>query len=758
MKKEILRTIEMPEQKVTNQQLLLPESAEYTVSLLGTNNDHIVDEEGRITRPLVEQEIAVDLAVTIDGETMEHLAQKVLIPGVNAKADSVNPKPIVVPELSEWFGYAGEIDVDERSRIVLAKDLDEQFHAGIEEFVLDFHDLYGVTLEVLVDDAVQENDLYFASSAEERLGEEGYIIQIDDGIRVTAQHETGMYWATRTLLQILVGNDAAIPKGEMRDYPKWDIRGFMLDVGRKTISMQFLKELSKQMAWYKLNDFHIHLNDNYIFLEDYTERGLDPFEAYSGFRLESSIDGLTSEDVYYTKEAFAELMKASKTRGVQIVPEIDVPAHSLALTQARPDLAMGNVGREADHLDLTNPDTLPFVKEVLNEYLEGEDPLFTKDTVVHVGTDEYDEAFTEEFRQFTDDMLGFIQDDHQRTVRLWGSLTARPGKTPVRSEGVQMNIWSADWTHPQEMYDQGYDLINTLDSALYIVPDAGYYRDYLAIEELYDQWEAHVMDGIAFPVSSPQLLGGAFAVWNDQIDLRNNGIAEIDIYDRIDHAMPILAAKLWGSSGEVAFADFQKHVQQVGPTPRTNLRHEVASVSNDIIAYDFTQSETQDFSENRYDMTEKKNVDFQDGLVLTGGASYLTTPLADVALGHKLLFRVKQDAAAAKDSEQILFEQGTTQIKASQNKEGKLGFSREGLDYVFAYELPKDEWVDLALVTEKQKTSLYVNGKFVEELRRVRDGQFYASMNASLLLPIKRIGSQTDAFQGKISNVCIVKG
>ncbi len=163
---------------------------------------------------------------------------------------------------------------------------------------------------------------------------------------------------------------------------------------------------------------------------------------------------------------------------------------------------MGNVGRQADHLDVTNPGSLEFVKGLWDEYLDGENPVFDSETIVNVGTDEYDAKYTEEFRKFTDDLLGYMQDEKDRTVRLWGSLSARPtivnvgtdeydakyteefrkftddllgymqdekdrtvrlwgslsarpGNTPVRSENVQMNIWNNGWSDPSDMFKAG---------------------------------------------------------------------------------------------------------------------------------------------------------------------------------------------------------------------------------------------------------------------------------------------------------------
>lgn len=76
-----------------------------------------------------------------------------------------------------------------------------------------------------------------------------------------------------------------IPKGQTRDYPLYEVRGFILDVGRKTFTMDYLQQVVKEMSWYKMNDFQVHLNDNLIGLENVK----DPMKAYSGFRLESDI-------------------------------------------------------------------------------------------------------------------------------------------------------------------------------------------------------------------------------------------------------------------------------------------------------------------------------------------------------------------------------------------------------------------------------------------------------------------------------------
>lgn len=108
-----------------------------------------------------------------------------------------------------------------------------------------------------------------------------------------------------------------------------------------------------------------------------------------------------------------------------------------------------------------------------------------------------------------------------------------------------MNIWNDGWANPKSMYQQGYDLIDMNDGSVYIVPAAGYYADYLSRKSMYNYDPATRM---GVPSGSEQTLGGAYAIWNDMVDQRANGLTEMEIYDRFDDAAPYYAAALWGKS------------------------------------------------------------------------------------------------------------------------------------------------------------------------------------------------------------------
>ena len=98
-----------------------------------------------------------------------------------------------------------------------------------------------------------------------------------------------------------------------------------------------------------------------------------------------------------------------------------------------------------------------------------------------------------------------------------------------------MNIWNDGWANPKSMYQLGYDLIDMNDGSVYIVPAAGYYADYLSRKSMYNYDPATRM---GVPSGSEQTLGGAYAIWNDMVDQRANGLTEMEIYDRFDDAAP----------------------------------------------------------------------------------------------------------------------------------------------------------------------------------------------------------------------------
>ena len=761
---DVINNLVIPAVAKGDTKMALPQVPEgFEIEFIGADYEQILDRDLTIHQPIVDTIVSVNYKVKKGDQEKITGAYNVTIPGKNSPDVSINAKPKVVPELAEWVGTEGSFTISDDSRIVINPAYKDDLAYLAKTFKADYQAQTGKEIEVVYANTPGAHDFYFTlGSSDTGLKEEGYLMTVGDSVKVEAVDKTGAFWATQSILQILKQNSNTIPNGQTRDYPKYEVRGFMLDVGRMPYSLDILKDIAKNMAYYKMNDFQVHLNDNYIWVEDY---GDNAFDAYSGFRLESDIKAggngglnqadLTSKDVFYTKDQFRTFIQECRDMGVAVVPEFDTPAHSLALTKVRPDLAMKDksVARHWDHLDLDSmyDESLAFTQSIFNEYMNGDDPVFDQNTTVNVGTDEYDGKYAENFRQYTDDMLKFIQDTG-RDVRLWGSLSMRKGSTPVRSENVQMNIWNTSWANPNEMYKQGFDLINMVDGTLYMVPGAGYYNDYLNSQNIYNNWQPNNMGGTIIPAGDEQMLGSAYAIWNDMVDKKANGISEYDIYDRFEKGLPAMSSKLWGDGQDLKYNELNEVVNSLGTAPNSNPRDVVTSKSDTVLNYDFNKSEIVDKSGNEYNVVNKKNVatvagKFSKGLELSGGESYIETPLADMGPNNSVSFWVKMDKDAT--GEQVLFESDKGSIKMSQKDTGKVGFSRIGYDYSFNYELPKDEWVKLEIKGYANKAELYVNGELVDTLAKNATGGKYAT----LTLPLERIGSKTTSFKGIIDNL-----
>lgn len=95
------------------------------------------------------------------------------------------------------------------------------------------------------------------------------------------------------------------------------------------------------MSYYKMNTLHVHLNDNgfrQFFGDDWNK-------TQAAFRLESTTyPGLTAKDGSYSKAEFIDFQKLAEEYGVEIIPEIDVPAHSLAFTHYKPEIGSKEYG------------------------------------------------------------------------------------------------------------------------------------------------------------------------------------------------------------------------------------------------------------------------------------------------------------------------------------------------------------------------------------------------------------------------------
>lgn len=541
--------------------------------------------------------------------------------------------------------------------------------------------------------------------------DEGYSIGITDRIRLSAPAAKGIFWGTRTLLQMAdrstgqsVDSGISLPCGKIMDWPDYPVRGFMLDCGRKYIPMGYLEQLTRIMAYYKMKTLQIHLNDNGF--KQYF--GGDWDRTYAAFRLEcDTYPGLTARDGHYTKEEFIQLQEDASELFVEIIPEIDVPAHSLALTRYNPGIGSKEYGM--DHLDLFNPETYEFVDALFREYLEGDNPVF-RGPKVHIGTDEYsnrDKEVVEQFRHFTDHYIRLVESYGKQAV-VWGALTHADGDTQVKSDNVIMNAWYNGYADPVQMAADGYKLISIPDGLVYIVPAAGYYHDYLDEEYLYSSWTpAHVGKAV-FPEKDPSILGGMFAVWNDHA---GNGISVKDIHDRLFPAMQTLAVKMWtGAQTSLPYCVFDSTRRYLREAPGVNFAGRIGTGPACVL-----------------EMEE----------VLPG----TTLPYREIGYGYTVSFTI--EGAEEKPGTE-LFRSEDAVFYLSDPVSGMMGFARDGYLNTFRYSIQDGDTLEVTVKGDNRSTTLIINGRVIDRLeihkRWFDEGKSVMYYVPTLVFPLHRAG------------------
>jgi N-acetyl-beta-hexosaminidase len=264
----------------------------------------------------------------------------------SAGAEQKNKAPKVIPAIREWEGATDSFTPNASTKLVNSAGSE-----SIEKVKVFFAEMTGLELSI-TEEASGKNEILFEldEALNETLGKEGYTLEATkERIVIRSGTDIGLLYGGITVVQSVTA-DKAFPCGTAIDYPEYEVRSGMLDVGRAWIPLDYVEEITRYMAYFKMNEIHLHIND-------------DGSNSYSGFRLESDIKGLSSKDGYYTKDEYRAYQKKMLEYGVSVVTEIDTPFHSSCYKNAEnpPPYLPGN----NRCLDISKPETLEFVKNLL---------------------------------------------------------------------------------------------------------------------------------------------------------------------------------------------------------------------------------------------------------------------------------------------------------------------------------------------------------------------------------------------------------
>ena len=491
--------------------------------------------------------------------------------------DEVSAAEGVVPALREWAPEEGSLRLSDEFRVAVNVRQQTPLLDTADTFRADLFAISGLNLPFTTAAAAREGDIYLTLGAGDAgIGDEGYLLEINNGVTVQANTVAGVFYGLQTVLQMLQQDPSRVtlPRGLARDFPIQAIRGLMIDAGRKYWEMEYLERTIRRLAWHKMNYLHLH------------------FTEWSAFRLVSdTYPGLAADDAY-TKEDIRRLQDVARHYHVMIVPEIDLPAHATAITDFNPDLGFqcdslrraqwqgddANEENRAWLLDPTRQEVRDWVRALLDEFL----PLFDG-PYFHIGGDEwqYDDAknacpelvaatqaagysrpgdlFVEWINEINEQVKS-----HGKQAQIWNWWRFSPDIQRQNFTNVQpspdilINVWNEP--RQEAILAEGYDTILSQGSgegALYVTP--GYGKElgdygFFDARFIYEEWE---------PLDHPQVRGYKMCIWADGEERRSD-----EWFDRYaDWPKAVLADRLWGGPRAAGFEQFQSRVARAGPAP-----------------------------------------------------------------------------------------------------------------------------------------------------------------------------------------------
>jgi hexosaminidase len=434
-----------------------------------------------------------------------------------------------------------------------------------------------------------------------KIGNEGYLLETNpDKVVITANTSTGLFYGVQTFLQLLPkeieSNKVSqvkweVPGVTISDYPRFSWRGIMLDVSRHFFSKEYVKEYMDQLARYKFNRLHLHLTDDNGWRVEI--KSLPKLTEVGAWRVPRTGTFGTNDDPkpgekpsyggFYTQEDIKELVKYGKERFIEIVPEIDVPGHSMAAIASYPELCITkdstikvNPGTSFSKwfgdgkFEMYIDNTLNPTDEKVYQFL---DKVFTEIAAlfpfeyIHMGGDECYKGYwerdagvqafmkknkiknSEELQSYFTKRVGKILASKKKKMIGWDEILEggiAPGAAVMSWRGTKGGIEASHLKHPVVMSPSPQYYLDMMQGERSIEPPV------YSTARLQDTYSLNILpEGI----DSTFVLGGQGNLWTEQIPTEPH--AEYMTYPRAF----AIAETMWSPNGKKEWNGFVDRVE-----------------------------------------------------------------------------------------------------------------------------------------------------------------------------------------------------
>ncbi len=369
--------------------------------------------------------------------------------------------PQLIPKPVSLKTYPGHFQLTAQTKIIVPAGSAEAQRLG-NLLAGELQPSAGSTLQVSsVNKPLNAIHLKLNKTTDASIGNEGYhLTATKTSVTIAANNPRGLFYGIQTLVQLLPPSagktstaNRQIPAVDITDYPRFGWRGLMLDVSRHFFSKQVVKNYIDEMAKYKFNMFHMHLADDNGWrieikgLPQLTDIGAWRVMRTGPFGFASIPDARPGEKAtyggFYTQDDIRELVKYAQDRYITILPEIDVPAHSLAMIASFPNVSCTqlqypvNPGsdfymKQDNVLCVGNDSTYMILDKVFTQIAQ----LFPC-PYIHMGGDEAFKGFWEKCPK----CQGVMSREHLKNVEELQSYFVKRVEKIVLSKGKKLIGW-----------------------------------------------------------------------------------------------------------------------------------------------------------------------------------------------------------------------------------------------------------------------------------------------------------------------------
>ena len=409
---------------------------------------------------------------------------------------------------------------------------------------------------------------------------EGYVLSVNsDGVRIEALSGAGLFYGVQTLLQMAADAPEGMTAVTVKDEPRFEYRGIMLDVSRHFRSKEFVKRQIDLLSYYKINRLHLHLTDAAgwrIEIKKYPR--LTQFAAWrpqavwkdwwNGKREYCEETDPRAQGGYYTQDDIRELVAYAQKHYVTIIPEIEMPSHSEEVLTAYPELSCTHVPYNQSDFCIGNEKTFEFLENVLTEVME----LFPSE-YIHIGGDEAGKASwpncklcqarmkkeglkdVNELQSYSIHRMERFLNSHGRKLLGWDEILdggLAPNATVMSWRGTEGGLAAIRSGHKAIMSPGQYCYLDGYQDAPYSQPEA--IGGYLPLKKVYGY--EPVPDSLS--ADEAKLMYGVQAnLWTEYIPTEEH--AEYMLYPRAI----ALAEVAWSKPENKSWEDFHRRALKI---------------------------------------------------------------------------------------------------------------------------------------------------------------------------------------------------